>query len=85
MSVRGWLAHEGAGCENRPMDDYTTHKQRAEALLSGLTAGEAVSGAERRNVIAQAQAHAALAQAEAQRETAEAIRALGALSARSAV
>ncbi|WP_416562548.1 hypothetical protein [Nocardia testacea] len=64
------------------MDDYTAHKQRAEVLLAGLTAGEAVSEAERRNVIAQAQAHAALAQAEAQRETAEAIRALEALSRR---
>lgn len=67
------------------MDDYSTHKQRAEALLSGLTAGGAVSDAERRNVIAQAQAHAALAQAEAQRATAEAIRALGTSSARDAV
>ncbi|NKY51952.1 hypothetical protein [Nocardia vermiculata] len=67
------------------MDDYTTHKQRAEALLSGLTAGDAASGAERRNVIAQAQAHAALAQAEAQWATAEAIRALGSSQARSAV
>ncbi|MGQ4601135.1 hypothetical protein [Nocardia sp. R6R-6] len=66
------------------MDDYIAHKQRAEALLNGLT-GETVSEAERRNVIAQAQAHAALAQAEAQRETAEAIRALEALSRRSAV
>ena len=72
-------------CENRPMDDYTAHKQRAEALLDGLTAGETVSEAERRNVIAQAQAHAALAQAEAQHETAQAIRALEALSRRSAV
>ncbi|WP_063046947.1 hypothetical protein [Nocardia pseudovaccinii] len=67
------------------MDDYTTHKQRAEALLSGLTASDAVSGAERRNVIAQAQAHAALAQAEAQWATADAIRALGTLPSRSAV
>jgi hypothetical protein len=66
------------------MDDYTAHKQRAEALLEGLTAADAVSEAERRNVIAQAQAHAALAQAEAQRETAEAIRALGVFSAQSA-
>lgn len=63
------------------MDDYTTHKQRAESLLAELTAAEEVSEAERRNVIAQAQAHAALAQAEAQRETAAAIRAIGALSA----
>ncbi|GEM32474.1 hypothetical protein NN3_34810 [Nocardia neocaledoniensis NBRC 108232] len=62
------------------MDDYTTHKQRAEALLEELTAGAEISEAERRNVIAQAQAHAALAQAEAQRETAAAIRAIGALS-----
>ncbi|MBW0272712.1 hypothetical protein ATM97_21725 [Nocardia sp. MH4] len=67
------------------MDDYTTHKERAEALLGGLAAGDAVSGAERRNVIAQAQAHAALAQAEAQWATAEAMRALGTLLARSAV
>lgn len=67
------------------MDDYTTHKQRAEALLNGLTAGDTVSGAERRNVIAQAQAHAALAQAEAQWATAEAIRALGTSLTRSAV
>ncbi|MGW1740510.1 hypothetical protein ACWCPQ_17060 [Nocardia sp. NPDC001965] len=67
------------------MDDYTTHKQRAEALLSGLTATDAVGGAERRNVIAQAQAHAALAQAEAQWATAEAIRALGMSPARSVV
>ncbi|MEV5652580.1 hypothetical protein AB0L57_30385 [Nocardia sp. NPDC052254] len=67
------------------MDDYTTHKQRAEALLGGLTAGDAVSDAERRNVIAQAQAHAALAQAEAQWATAEAIRALATLPTRSAV
>ncbi|NUP28123.1 MAG: hypothetical protein HOQ44_15790 [Nocardia sp.] len=67
------------------MDDYTTHKQRAEALLSGLTATDAVSEAERRNVIARAQAHAALAQAEAQWATAEAIRALGISPARSAV
>ena len=67
------------------MDDYTTHKQRAEALLSSLTVGDAVGDAERRNVIAQAQAHAALAQAEAQLATAEAIRALGTLPARSAV
>ncbi|AHH18237.1 hypothetical protein NONO_c34500 [Nocardia nova SH22a] len=58
------------------MDDYTTHKQHAEALLSGLAGGDTVSDAERRNVIAQAQAHAALAQAEAQWATAEAIRAL---------
>ncbi|MEU6562785.1 hypothetical protein [Nocardia nova] len=58
------------------MDDYTTHKQHAEALLGGLADGDTVSDAERRNVIARAQAHAALAQAEAQWATAEAIRAL---------
>lgn len=67
------------------MDDYAAHEQRAEELLSGLTTGDAVSDAERRNVIARAQAHAALAQAEAQRATAEAIRMLGTLPARDMV